>query len=260
MPELRWTLLILGVLFIGGLAWWERRKPRHAPGAPAGGESHGARAAREPGLTLPEIRVRDPAPPRQLPVVEIRDEQSSAESLLRLVPVLEPAEPLAGEASDPGAPAHEGPAVAPAVAAEPIVEWPPDEARRIIALRLVAPAPERFAGHAVRQALWAEGFVLGKFSIFHKPDEERRAVVSAACLTMPGTFDLETMDSQRYGGLSLFAVLPGPKTAPQAFDDLLATARTLNERLQGVLQDEQGGPLTPARIASLRDSLTAETD
>jgi len=48
-------------------------------------------------------------------------------------------------------------------------------------------------------------------------------------------------------------------TAPQAFDDLLATARTLNERLQGALQDEQGGPLTPARIASLRDSLTAET-
>ena len=259
MPELRWTLLILGVLFIGGLAWWERRKPRHAPGAPAGGESHSARAAREPALTLPEIRVRDPAPPRQLPVVEIRDEQSSAESLLRLVPVLEPAEPLAGEASDAGEPVPEGPAAAPAVGAEPIVEWPPDEARRIIALRLVAPAPERFAGHAVRQALRAEGFVLGKFSIFHKPDEERRAVLSAASLTMPGTFDLQTIDSQRYGGLSLFAVLPGPKPPPQAFDELLATARALNERLQGALQDEQGGPLTPTRIASLRDSLSTET-
>jgi cell division protein ZipA len=192
-------------------------------------------------------------------VVEIGDSQTSAESLLHLVPVLEPAEPLSGEAA-PAKPGAEGPTPAPAVAAEPIVDWPPDETRRIVALRLVAPAPERFAGRAVRQALAAEGFVLGKFSIFHKPDEERRAVLSAACLTMPGTFDLETMDSQRYGGLSLFAVLPGPKPPPEAFDDLLATARTLNERLQGALQDEQGGPLTPTRIASLRDSLTAGTD
>ena len=31
------------------------------------------------------------------------------------------------------------------------------------------------------------------------------------------------------------------------------TARSLNERLHGVLQDEQGSPLTPSRIALLRD-------
>lgn len=30
MDELRWTLLGLGLLFVGGLAWWELRKPRHA--------------------------------------------------------------------------------------------------------------------------------------------------------------------------------------------------------------------------------------
>src|SRR6266850_5780362 len=117
MPELRWTLLILGVLFIGVLAWWERRKPRHAPGADAGGESHGARVAREPAPPHPEIRARDPAPPHQLPVVEIGDSQTSAESLLHLVPVLEPAEPLSGEAA-PAKPGAEGPTPAPAVAAE----------------------------------------------------------------------------------------------------------------------------------------------
>jgi len=26
MPELRWTLLIIGVLFVVILAWWERRR------------------------------------------------------------------------------------------------------------------------------------------------------------------------------------------------------------------------------------------
>ena len=70
-------------------------------------------------------------------------------------------------------------------------------------------------------------------------------MLSAASLNRPGTFDADTMDSQHYGGLSLFAVLPGPKPPPQAFDELVFTARSLNERLQGVLQDEQGGPLTP---------------
>jgi len=30
MPELRWTLLIIGVLFIAILAWWERRRPHQA--------------------------------------------------------------------------------------------------------------------------------------------------------------------------------------------------------------------------------------
>ncbi len=142
-------------------------------------------------------------------------------------------------------------------AAVPRVDWPPDERRRVVALRLVAPQPERFAGRSLRQALAAEGFVLGRFAIFHKPDDEQRAVLSAASLTRPGTFDVETMDSQHYGGLSLFAVLPGPKPPPQAFDELIVTARNLNERLCGVLQDEQGSPLTPARIALLRERLSA---
>ncbi|HVW68555.1 MAG TPA: cell division protein ZipA C-terminal FtsZ-binding domain-containing protein [Steroidobacteraceae bacterium] len=142
--------------------------------------------------------------------------------------------------------------------AEPIVEWPPDDQRRIVALRLVAPPTERIAGRTLRLALASEGFVLGKFSIFHKPDDSGRAVLSAASLSKPGTFDIETMDVARYGGLSLFAVLPGPKPPLKAFEDLLATARNLNDRLQGALQDERGGPLTPMRIASLREALSAE--
>jgi cell division protein ZipA len=141
----------------------------------------------------------------------------------------------------------------------PLVDWPPDAERRVVALRLVATQPARFAGRSLRQALAAEGFVLGKFAIFHKPDEEQRAVLSAASLTRPGTFDPLTMDSQHYGGLSLFAVVPGPLPLPDTFEELVATARSLNERLQGMLQDEAGSPLTPARIASLREHLGRET-
>jgi cell division protein ZipA len=145
-----------------------------------------------------------------------------------------------------------------AASLEPIVEWPPEESRRILALRLVAPHAERFPGRTLRLALAAEGFLLGRFAIFHKPDETNHALLSAASLNRPGSFDLETMDSQRYGGLTLFAVLPGRRTPPQVFEDLLAAARNLNERLEGGLQDERGAPLTALRVQSIRESLRAE--
>ncbi len=305
--ELRWILLIIGVVFIVALALWERRRPRQANraperAAPREAPGHpGPRPLREPALVLPEMRAREPlsAPGQELPVVDLTDPERVPVLEARAAPAAQEEapecindtlpDPLAADdalacAAPPGAaeafgyvpqaraataaPALPPRSVVPGVAAAgrealpelpaaapPVVEWPPDEQRRIVALRLVAPQPQRFPGRSLRQALAAEGFVLGRFAIFHKPDEARRAVLSAASLNRPGTFDVDTMDSQHYGGLSLFAVLPGPKPPPQAFDELVFTARSLNERLQGVLQDEQGGPLTPSRIATLRERL-----
>ena len=109
MPELRWTLLIIGVLFIAILAWWERRRPHqasrqspHISGEPRpivtndpswGPDVEPANSrptphiVREPTLTLPEIRTeartRGPVPPRrpvttrELPIVQIGDEVDS---------------------------------------------------------------------------------------------------------------------------------------------------------------------------------------
>ena len=165
-------------------------------------------------------------------------------------------EPSESGAVEPPAPLFTAADVTPIK--EPIVDWPPDDRRKVVALRLVAAPADRLAGRAVRLALASEGFVLGKFQIFHKPDSSGRAVLSAANLSKPGTFDVETMDSQRFNGLSLFAVLPGPKPPLKTFEDLLSTARNLNERLQGALQDERGGPLTPTRIAALRESVGTE--
>ncbi len=314
MSQLRATLLIVGVLFIAALIWWERRRPRQASadGAERMGardpepQASGVRVTREPSLALPEMRARDPLVGRELPVVEVgRD--------LPAVPVLsafEPPREVPDEesdddpgddpADDPGdgpdeepadfvADATANPTPGPADSAtgmpameteitpppapqplpqpvreeiprlpagpSPVVDWPPDAQRQIVSLRLVATTPERFVGRSLRQALAAEGFVLGRFAIFHKPDDEQRAVLSAASLTRPGTFDADTMDSQHFGGLSLFAVLPGPRPASQAFEELISTARNLNDRLHGVLQDERGSPLTSARIALLRERI-----
>jgi cell division protein ZipA len=325
MSELRWALLILGVLFIAVLWWWERRRPRQASGGlerpltREGGADAPARLVREPPLTLPEVRAREPVAVKELPVVAERraeqpeEAQEPGEVPEQELPVLEAAAPArppeaaerqpAPAASDRDdtvddllaiVPADEIPAdqrasfeesefedagpaasvdpepVAASTApsqhevlpelppsAPPVVDWPAERERSILALRLVAPQRERFAGRSLRQALAAEGFRLGQHDIFHKPDDENCAMLSAASLTRPGTFDMETMDSQHYGGLSLFAVLPGPRPPSQAFDELVFAARNLNERLHGVLQDDEGTPLTPARIAQLREKLRA---
>lgn len=261
MSELRWTLLILGVLFIAALAWWERHRPRQAGGAGAAPRvapreppaEVPSPPRREPTLTLPTLRARDRLVSDDLPVLEAAADPLAADRAPERPAPDAPLEPA--PAAVAGVPLESLPRLPPAPA--PRIDWPPDERRRIVALRLVAMQPERFAGRSLRQALAAEGFVLGRFAIFHKPDEEQRAVLSAASLSTPGTFDEETMDSQHYGGLSLFAVLPGPKSPPETFDELILTARSLNDRLQGVLQDEQGSPLTPARIALLRERLSA---
>jgi cell division protein ZipA len=278
MPELRWTLLIVGIVFIVALALWERRRPHQAardsgesrssgtePTWTSDGDLPSTRVIREPTMSLPEIRAREPVS-RELPVVEIPDDDSliglridgeRVEEQEDIVPT-EPEEEAPEEELEKEPEAEYEPPLAPMTTEQPIVEWPADDVRKLVAIRLVSGHSERLAGRSIRQALAAEGFVLGKFDIFHKPDRDNRAVLSAASLTKPGTFDLETMDTQRFGGLNLFAVLPGPKPPQKAFEELLVTARALNERLQGALQDERGGPLTPTRIAALREGLEAE--
>jgi cell division protein ZipA len=144
----------------------------------------------------------------------------------------------------------------PEAAPTPVVDWPAVDASQVIAVRLVS-AGERFSGRAVRQALAADGFVLGKFSIFHKPAPDGRALLSIASLTKPGTFDAHSIDMQRYSGLNLFTVLPGPLPGPQAVDELLVCAQVLSQRLRGTLQDDRGEPLSPARTALMRNAAAA---
>jgi cell division protein ZipA len=136
------------------------------------------------------------------------------------------------------------------------IDWPPENERRFLSVRLVATSDERFAGHAVRQALSSEGFMLGSFDIFHMPMPDGRVVISAASLTKPGTFELATMDAQRYAGLNLFAVLPGPLPEAVTLEELVAVGRMLAQRLGGELRDHRGQALSAERIAEMRSTLS----
>lgn len=257
MAELRWILLLAGVLFLLSLATWELQRARRARrleradaeraafgrAGPRGGREQLAAAA--PLAHAGAAEAAEIAAPEPTGGGGARASEASGQSG-RIEPTL-----LDSSLSVPGL-IESG---APIEASPPLrVEWPHEGERRIFAVRIVAPAGERLPGRSVRQALGACGFMHGPYRIYHQPAADGRALLSCANLTRPGDFDPLTLDFQRLTGLSMFSVLPGPLPPVAALEHLLETAEDLAHRLHAELADERGAPLDAARVATLRAS------
>ena len=299
MDDLRIILLVVGVLFIAGIAgfeWWRSRGQRPSAAMASRGtarnddrgtarsDDRGAArndnfedSAQEPRTVertgeredlkpLPEINVvREPrmAPQDSLPVIELA---STSESGVRRTLGIAISEEVAVDVSlsdpyiAPGRDISEVRVVAdltPVPAPPVTLAWPAESERRIVTLRVIPKSEPRFPGRALRQAFSSSGFMHGPLDIYHLPDEQGRALLSAAALAQPGTFDPSIMDSQRFSGLNLFAVLPGPLPEREVFEELVHAARQLADRLDGMITDQHGDELTAARVARLRQSLEA---
>ena len=284
MPELRIILLVVGVLFVAGIAgfeWWRTRgaRPLAATAARDDAQADPPRAAPSP---LPEINVvRDTrvSMADALPVIELASTSESgtrralgisisddvAVDVAHDSGIKRAAERRARDEPYIGQEAGEYDEVSevrvfeeqPVRGPQLVLAWPSESERRIVTLRVIPKGEPRFPGRALRQAFSAAGFWHGPLDIFHLPDDAGRVVVSAAALAQPGTFDPSIMDSQRFSGLNLFAVLPGPKPERETFDELVHAARQLAERIDGILADQHGEELTPARIGRLRQALEA---
>jgi cell division protein ZipA len=275
MPELRIILLVVGVLFVAGIAgfeWWRSRGARPLAATPVRDDSSDPPAQLKP---LPEINVvRDTrvSAADSLPVIELA---STSESGTRRALGISISDDVAVDvAHDSGSSRDiERRAREPYIGQEDevsevrvfdeqpvrgpqlVLAWPNESERRIVTLRVIPKSEPRFQGRALRQAFSGAGFWHGPLDIYHLPDHEGRVVLSAAALAQPGTFDPSIMDSQRFSGLNLFAVLPGPKPERETFDELVRAARQLSERLDGKMADQHGEELTSARIARLRQAL-----
>jgi len=208
---------------------------------------------REPTLTLPEMSVRDRLV--EPPLVDLDaalDDSAHGRSIPVVDSATDSATDRATDRDETAATAEPQPPAVEDKPAAPKLELPTEAERVIVALRVVARGGERFSGASLRQALLGEGFVHGEMDIFHRATTDGRILLSAASLTKPGSFDLATMDSSRFLGINLFAVLPGPLPGRDAVDKLLLAAHTLAQRLKGDLLDSQGQPLTEARLAEMR--------
>ena len=134
---------------------------------------------------------------------------------------------------------------------------PPQPPEKIVTLRLVAARTPAFAGDQLALALRRIGMRHGKFGIFHRydGDDEDRVIFSAASLVEPGSFDLSNLKEQKYPGISLFMVLPGPLDGAQAFDTMMSAARQLAKSLDGELLDESGSTLSIQRERYMREEI-----
>ena len=244
MTWLRPILLLAGALFIIFLVWWERRRPRQAADStPIRADRDGlmpvasASGARpEPIATadapIERVDLRDRALHRTPPIIDW-PEENSAPSMA--------AEETKAEESAAGAPAP-----------ELIVDWPAEDTRRIVTLRILPSRQDRLPGRDLRQGLTACGFRHGQFGIYHLAGEDGRVVISAASLVRPGMLDPTTMDFQRFAGINVFAVFPGPVSTDLALQRLCQVAVEVAARVGGRVQDENSAPFDAAESGAWR--------
>lgn len=132
-----------------------------------------------------------------------------------------------------------------------------DAPQKIVTVRIVAREKKSFPGDELILSMRGIGLRHGKFGIFHRYDgnDETKTIFSAASLVEPGSFDLQNIKGQEIPGISLFLVLPGPVDSVDAFDSMMASARTLTQSLSGELLDESGSTLSIQRERYLREEI-----
>jgi FtsZ-interacting cell division protein ZipA len=252
MPELRWALMGLGLLFLAGLVLWEWRRSRRRLAGRGVVESSGSGG--EPPERLERPRRIEPS------IDGVSGSTSSHAEISLEMPAMHPTEPVFVGVSAQSAvdvPAAARFAVPPVPAN---IQWPPQQTSQVLSLRIVHARGEPLPGRQLRSALAAAGLVHGPQNIYHRVDAGGAVLVSAANLVRPGNLDPELMDLQEFRGLSLFSVLPGPLPPVRMLEELVAVARGLAHRLSANVQDEHGADLDGVRLTQLRRSLPDEAD
>lgn len=219
MDDLRWLLLIAGVIVIAGVYLSGRRKKDTQDNA----DQVGAPAVDE----------------RKEPLVDIGDELQDDVVELSEEAEFEPMFVKEDDASD-------------------TVDKPSEvEPQKIVTLRVVARDRGFFKGDDLILSLRGIGLRHGKFGIFHRVDgdDDDATIFSAASLVEPGSFDLANIRDQQIPGISLFLVLPGPIEGAKAFDMMMEAARTITQSLQGELLDESGSTLSIQRERYMREEI-----
>jgi cell division protein ZipA len=285
--ELRSILLALSLVLLAGIWWWGRRRSLQAPGNPALREMTPTAALRSetPGDNAPpeaqtEVEEAEPhaeANAEEMPVSRGRDWGVPPFEPLSIrtqdydhVPVLDG--PMMVEADQvPALASAASPksAMAPATGRVPtLLPEPSDrssaapaqtpnatEQQKIVTVRVCAVGEGRWSGAALLAALELHGLAYGRYQVFHRRHVDGRSLFCVASLIEPGTFDVTRMSSEEFRGVTLFAVLPGPVEPLLTIDELLGAARGLAQELAGMVQDSKGMPLSPQRVAALRDDV-----
>lgn len=258
MDGLRWSLLVIGVVLVGGIYLWDRIRRRRARLGNADLET--------PDQELLE-RLRIEAGGEDEPDLKdalaelrgLRGERTGADELdldeLRyMIPKAEEGEEEPGEErrsshEDEEAELSDSPPVRPARSGEDL----------IVVLSVMAQGGEQFTGAAIREAMEDLDMRYGDMQIFHHHGVGEMSVdsplFSIANAVEPGVFDLERMDALTTPGLSMFMRLPGPLDGRVAFELMLNVGQRLAQRLGGELRDDTRSALNLERIGHIRERI-----
>jgi cell division protein ZipA len=131
---------------------------------------------------------------------------------------------------------------------------PPD---KIVTLYLQARDNHRISGVDLLEAALKAGMVFGDRDIFHRvtDDDEEEIIFSMANLTKPGYFDKTAWNTLETIGVTMFMTLPGPMSALDAWNAMLATSRRIAELLHADLLDDSRSTFTRQREGQVREEL-----
>ena len=133
---------------------------------------------------------------------------------------------------------------------------PPFSPDKIITLYIRRREERRIGGSDLLDAAVKAGLTFGEMRIFHRRQEGAdKPVFSMANLTPPGHFDSSAWNVFDTPGVALFATLPGPVSALDAWDAMLATGTRISELLDADLLDDAKCRLTRQRIAQIREEM-----
>lgn len=130
--------------------------------------------------------------------------------------------------------------------------------QEVLVINVVARDPHGFRGQALLQSILESGLRFGDMDIFHRHESmagNGEVLFSMANGVMPGTFDLDNIDTFTTRAVSFFLGLPGPRHPKQAFDLMVAAARKLSHELDGELKDEQRSVMTAQTIEHYRQRI-----
>ena len=246
MSELRWILLLIGIVVIGYVYWRARRDQKRA--------TRRQQARVEPVMRSSDQQHVGLVEPRREPM--LGDLSPDPDEVRRLEPRAAPAQPRRN-GEEHAAPARPAPAV-PTTSSAPQTG---SARRKIIALRIARRGGEYLDVPVLFDVLRDEGLAFGEYRIFHRyaepaaPGDQRAPIFSVASMVEPGELDPQRAEALELPGVTLFMVLPGPRAGLSALTEMLSSARRIATAVGGELLDQNGSTMTRQTADHLRDEV-----
>lgn len=230
MDDLRLVLVSLGVVLLGLIyLWGKRRNRREEWDIPAGADLHGERVFPEESNADDEWEI--------IPLSAAREPRLDDGALEQMRGFGPQAEPLGDEI----------PTLTEVVGA---AKQPKPLPEIVVALTIIARRGQTISGKALVDAVRQAELRHGTHRIFHRITD-RGTLFSLANILEPGTFDLDAMDKFTTPGVALFARLPSKHPGAHVMQEMIATAQRLAQLLNADLCDERRVPLTDQGLSRL---------